>query len=588
MFIAGLISLMLVAADGAELILDGTFAKGFESWRHSAANPDVQFSAAKDGDKTFVRIVVPPTVEPAYPLYWQEFPARTGQLFEGEVEAAAKDVTGGYGVYAALEFYDAKEKRISFSQTEAARKEGGWTILPIRTVAPPGTVMARLAMLINGHGEGRFARASIKCGGDVSPAALVNPVTIKVAQERACETFKGFGAEDDGWFYGPDNAAHGVAEGDYAVREGRIDWMQPDWIRMFFWYRDWCPKDDWENFTFDSPNMQSHYRTLDQYQRLGACVNIVGVEWGIAKPYAEPEKAAKAIGALLEHLTKVKGYTCVQEWTLTNEPNGHWMNHATFEEFVRIHSLVKKEITQRGLAVRVVGSGDTNGLTWFSDCLKSEEYHASADLYASHRYISFPDRMMMSYFLDDRLERLKTRDNSPKPLVVAEFGFQDGRSGTLENPIMEEYPYALWTSAFVLEGLNKGISGFSIWCLHETYYPGNGFMNYGLWNFKNRNWSVRPVYYLWADFSRLTRAGDPVFRCESSSPAHVLASRIGDVLFWVNQCDSAADLVVEGMPLKEVRVHEETTLSGDRECGNVLKLTDGKFKVPPLSFGFAR
>ena len=150
---------------------------------------------------------------------------------------------------------------------------------------------------------------------------------------------------------------------------------------------------------------------------------------------------------------------------------------------------------------------------------------------------------------------------------------------------MEEYRYAIWTSAFVLEGLNKGVSGFSIWCLHETYYPGNGFMNYGLWNFKNRDWSVRPVYHLWADFSRLTRAGDPVFRCDSSSPAHVLAARIGNALFWVNQSDAEAEIVVEGMPLKEVRIYTENTLSGDRECGAVVPVAGGKFNAPPQSFG---
>ena len=49
----------------------------------------------------------------------------------------------------------------------------------------------------------------------------------------------------------------------------------------------------------------------------------------------------------------------------------------------------------------------------------------------------------------ERLELLARR-TPVKPFVVAEFGFQDTRSGTFANPIMEDYPYALWTYDFFL------------------------------------------------------------------------------------------------------------------------------------------
>ena len=45
--------------------------------------------------------------------------------------------------------------------------------------------------------------------------------------------------------------------------------------------------------------MRSHYRSLDQYQRLGARVNVVGVEWGMKHPYADPDKTARGVAANL-------------------------------------------------------------------------------------------------------------------------------------------------------------------------------------------------------------------------------------------------------------------------------------------------
>ena len=66
--------------------------------------------------------------------------------------------------------------------------------------------------------------------------------------------------EDDGWFYNEENASHGVTAEDITLREARIEWLRPATVRMFFWYKDWNPSEDWRTFTFDSSNMMSHYR----------------------------------------------------------------------------------------------------------------------------------------------------------------------------------------------------------------------------------------------------------------------------------------------------------------------------------------
>ncbi|UCH35847.1 MAG: hypothetical protein JSV65_05700 [Armatimonadota bacterium] len=584
--IAGMIAVLAIGAGGRQMLATPGFDRGLAGW-HAAVGANLAQPSSVDG-RSAASIIVEDGAEVGFPCLYQETAVKPGEVLEARVEAMGRDVRDGFGAYAALEFYDADEQRMTFSQSEAAPRDGKWTQLVVRAIAPEDCVKARFCLLLNGRGQAFFDTATLVRVGAVSAAPVTGTVTLRATDKVVCDPLIGFGAEDDGWFYSPENAGHGVTDEDIAIREARIKWMAPDWVRMFCWYKDWCPSGDWETFTFGSPNMRSHYRTLDLYQKIGARVNVTGVEWGMTDPYGQPERAARAIGALFEHLIKDKGYTCVGDWTLTNEPNGSFVHMGyDFNRFLELHRLVKREFEKRGLRVRIVGSDDTSGLDWFTRCVQDNEYYQTADLFSSHFYVQYPNRPLAPLSMDDRLA-LIGQHRQKKPFVIGEFGFQDARSGTLENPLMETYPYAVWTAAFVIEGLNRGVAGFSIWCLHEVYYPGGGFMNYGLWDFRDNGWKPRPVYHAWAMFSKLTKAGDTVRTCESSHPDAVIGSIAGDTLFWVNRSDQVLPVRISGLKATEVRIMTEATLEGDRECGTVEKLNDGLFTAPPQSFGYAR
>ena len=582
-----LLPLVVLGAPNGNLLENAGFDDGLAGWQNNA--PHVSMTAVSEGKRTTARIVVPDSVAVAWPHLYQEVKGEPGDVFEGRVEALGKDIRHSCGAYTSFEFYNADGKRLSFAQSGAATGDRQWNKLELRSVVPPDAVAIRFCLILHGHGEAYFDNAHLARIGNINPTPLTGPVTLTVTDEVVCPSLLGFGAEDDGWFYAPANTDRGVTEEDVKLREARIEWMDPDWTRMFFWHKDWNPSGDWETFTFDSPNMQSHYRTLDLYQRLGAVVNATGVEWGVQDPYGQPEKVAKAIGALFEHLIRTKGYTCVQEWTLSNEPNGAFASGMgySFDRFVELHTLVKQEFARRGLAIRIVGSDDTAGFPWFTRCVKNDTYFQTADFFASHRYLQYPDRVLAPFFFDCRLNLLAERQPR-KPFVVAEFGFQDARSGTLENPIMESYPYAVWTAAFIIEGLNRGVAGFSIWCMHEVYYPGGGFMNYGLWDFKDNAWKPRPVYHAIAAFTRLTERGDRVRKCVSTHPQHVLGAVVGSTLFWVNRADGPTPIRVENFELHTIRIMTEATLDGDRECGALEQPSANGFTGPPQSFGYAR
>lgn len=583
--IACLVPLTVLGA-GENLLGNLTLESGVEGWVLAEGNSRIE--AGQIDGLSVATITVPPDAKPGWPSLYREFAAAPGDLLVAQVRVRTEDVGGGHGAYIAIEFNDTGDERITYAQSEGLKGTGGWTELRIRSVAPPDTARARFVCLLNGHGRAHFTAARVENAGSMATGPLDGPVTLTVTDDVVCEEFLGFGFEDDGWFYNDENAAHGVTEEDYALKERRVEWMDPDRVRMFFWIKDYCPSGNWETFDFDSVNMRSHYRTLDLYQRIGADVNVTGVEWGFDRPYDDVPRAAKGIATLVEHLVRDRGYTCVKSWTLTNEPNGSWVPRGdTFEHFAELTRLVRKEFSRRKLDVQVVGSDDTSGLAWFTRCVEDDDYFHAADYFASHLYQPFPDRVLSPFFFKDRLELLAKRQPR-KPFTVEEFGFQDQRSDALNNPIMMTYPYAVWAAAFCIEGLNLGVAGFSIWASHEVYYPGNGFMEYALWEFKDDGWKVRPVYHAWANFCRLTDKGDPVRRCESSSPNHVIAARVGDTLFWVNRADVPAEVRIEGMPAKEVRIHTESTLEGDRETGTLQALQEPLFTAPPQSFGYVR
>lgn len=318
--IMGSLPVFTIRAGQRNLLANPGFSEGLAAWQAHLGGASAE--AASVAARTAARLLVPDDCPVGYPCLYQQVQAKPGELLEAAARAMARRVRDGYGVYVAVEFYNAAGQRLSFAQSEPVPPDGRWTELRVRAVAPPASSSARLCLLLNGRGEAYFDQASLARSGEVSGRPLDGVVTLTVTNKVVCHSLIGFGAEDDGWFYAPENLERGITDKDIALREARITWMDPDWVRMFFWYKDWCPSGDWQTFTFDSPNMRSHYRTLDLYQRIGAEVNVTGVEWGVPDPYGQPERVAQAIGALLEHLIAVRGYTCVRYWTLTNEPNG--------------------------------------------------------------------------------------------------------------------------------------------------------------------------------------------------------------------------------------------------------------------------
>ncbi|MFH1768606.1 MAG: hypothetical protein ABH858_05565, partial [Candidatus Omnitrophota bacterium] len=201
------------------------------------------------------------------------------------------------------------------------------------------------------------------------------------------DNFYGFGAETLPWLWTRENKEAGVGAEDIKLNTQRIRGMKLPITRIFVPWETWNPSADYKTFTWESDEMRSLYNTLDVYQSMGTKVIIVTVDWMKNSPWWNVSESAGAVLGLIEYLVKERGYTCVQFWTLTNEPEltYGWLKKTPFENYVRIHRLVKHGLDKKGLAVKVIVSDEVESEEWFQQSL--DDLSDTADIFSSHAYI---------------------------------------------------------------------------------------------------------------------------------------------------------------------------------------------------------
>ena len=395
-------------------------------------------------------------------------------------------------------------------------------------------------------------------------------------------------------------------EGAWSAFLELLAWTQPSWIRYGVNLGQWEPANDdddpshpnWPAFKFRSPAMLNHYRVLDLCEKRG--IDVLWANWCIGDrasganwlaesvhdpqdgdtdddPYNDapydPEEFAESIAACLYHLKVVRGYTCVKQVSVWNEPDQGWSYNSPSakypERFWTYYDALARHLRRLGLrdAVKILGPETSPSsyakLPGLGKCLSL--YSDEVDILAFHDYIGYAD-----YQCVDRgvpISRAATpyaelATIAPRPVAVTEFGNMGNGSGEVSGTA------AVWAGSLsacrlVIEGLNFGAAGFLRW---EFKPYGASWQNFGALTTVSRTHlfePYRPVFFPHALLCRAMVRGAEVLktvvnggRDENGVPRVVCVA--------LHQRDTGHALVLlnDGFAPKRVSIHFDPKVFG--------------------------
>ena len=283
---------------------------------------------------------------------------------------------------------------------------------------------------------------------------------------------------------------------------------------------------DYNKFTFDSPEMQSLYKVLDLAQELGMSVCIV--IWGCPVHVApldpnyshvktsfiadqskknvwitgptDYDEWAENFATLIKHLIIDREYTCVNEITPMNEPDGGPL--LTSDEYIKMAKILDNRFKNEGIRDKVKFnlSDNTDTRTFYlEDCAKNLQN--VADIFNSHTYIFGYDTPNKEIY-DWELNNVKISAAAGKKHLVGEFGSNQTVGATRQKDI-DLYERGVLMTRLVLNFLSAGAAGVSYWSLIDQYYGKDAdyqqMQQLGLWKY------VKEAYKTDSTYSRIQK-----------------------------------------------------------------------------------
>lgn len=549
--------------------------EGWNSWLRSAEEEKVQVGSSEvavDEGGQSLMVEVPEDAPVGFWGYQLDLSGvEEGEIYEFSAQVKSENVVDGVGALTSIGLVHpdpANYDRLAAADSERIDGTADWTPVKAAVIVPPKVTELRLLLLLNGRGTVWFDDFELK-RIETLPAAKPGPVDVQIQPGATTEEFLGFGLEDDAFFFLEENMEKGITPDDIAMREERIAQMDPPVIATIFWWDAFNPSRDLETITWNTELMEATYRTLEVHQAAGRHVFFGDVFWGWHKkqfPYS-PENVEKGVDLylkLLDHLIREKGFTCIKTVSISGEVDMVFEElGGTFDSYIQACKRLRKGLDARGLKdVRVVGD-KSGGFVWFARAAK-----AAGDVfnvYTVHEYPDVTQYPIVDYRLRRALDvihsyvdpvgRNATGEPVYNPAFVYEIGFRDQAAGDTDNTAsaVHKFSYGLLCTNTALIAMNQGYTGGSVWCLHSMYYPGNNLMDFGFWEFKHKDWKIRPAYYGYGLLSRYTREGLKPLRCVTAPDYYNLtASALEDEegnrrVFLVNLSDHQLEARIQGL-----------------------------------------
>ncbi len=292
------------------------------------------------------------------------------------------------------------------------------------------------------------------------------------------------------------------------------------------------------------------YRLLDFCQKekidvlLGEWWRPNNVEWKQAVPVKLPKYAielddplyAEQVAAMVNHLVKDKGFTCIKQFNFGNEVNllaqVPGMGY-TWEKWKKSIQNLYSNLKRDNLGyIKIVGpdGGYWGEDTWFNKTL--EQLDKEVSVIDFHWYMDKDWTLTNRVEDETRMFRFFTQlNNKDKKNIWGEMGIRDGHNEIFDQ---QTQLHSVWYGTFVADGLiqtlRSGWSSGNAWGMDDAMHYKDDLDEQKIWGFWNsiaeqkgkpEEAAIRPWFYTWSLLSRNFPKGSEIIYSNSFRTQHL-------------------------------------------------------------------
>lgn len=347
-----------------------------------------------------------------------------------------------------------------------------------------------------------------------------------------------------------------VSDADWEKLEARLDYMRPGYVRCminspFTYY-------DAQTGRYDrTRNIGALARLLDYCQEHG--VNVIFGEYNPPRwDMKDSEEWVRMSVDFLNWLVIERGYDCIKQFVIFNEPDGNWAStNGDYEFWLSMARRFDARMSEcPGLKEKVRLAAPDAVMNYRNPASKydSEGWVANAardlgDIASIYDVHAYPGRrFVLSGDFCKSMVSMRSNVPSDSRIVLGEAGYKyqsdpadslywkeyqrrcEGHPytrGSDCNMLVYDYFYALDMPFLAMESMNAGFSGIAAWMLDDAMHT-NGDSGrpedlkiWGMWNILGEEVfddasqeDVRPWYYTWSLICKYFPSGSDILKVD--------------------------------------------------------------------------
>lgn len=291
-----------------------------------------------------------------------------------------------------------------------------------------------------------------------------------------------------------------LSQGMYEPRRGKFDWDN-DEMQALYLILNWSEKNGVDVF-------------LQQMWSDVAWNAWPGVHPLISAPH-NLDDFAHGIATMLDYLTKVKKYSCIKYFCMTNEPPGgpwgYWWEYGhgqgTLDEAWK---RLKQELDRRGIQVPISGPDWTSMPPFDPEKLTFAQYLGTIDIHSYDGVTAAGEQNLRRW--------ANWAHAQNKPFFLSEYGNMQLGYGD-DHPGQATFAAALSNAQDVIRGMRAGVDGFNRWSFTNRGDLDGQWQLIRTWNRNQKDYYqiIEPepeAYYGFGILSRFLSKYSAVITCQ--------------------------------------------------------------------------